>query len=122
MLPILTWKISYLPLVKCFETIKMTFYFLCNCIIRVGIHLTLFNILPVYLNDVNILKHISHKKHSVVFKRAQSTFCKCTMIIIRYICIRSFARPFQLSDANGLMIFCFVYLYHYVGLTDWGLV
>ena len=27
----LSWKISYFPLVKGFETRKMIFYFLCNC-------------------------------------------------------------------------------------------
>ena len=69
-----------LSLVKAFEIRKIIFYFLCNCIIRVVINLTAFNVLPAHLNssplhdEVHILKHIimlSSRKLRLLFVSSQ---------------------------------------------------
>ena len=85
---------------KGFEIRKIIFCFLCNCVIRVVINQTTFNVLPAYLlNSSQLYYKSSHFEayYSAVFKRAPSTFCKCTMGIIRYICSTPFASPFKLS-------------------------
>ena len=73
------WKIISLSLVKDFEIRKIIFYFLFNCIIRVVIYLTAFNVLPAYLNsspfhdEVHILTHIillSRRNLCLFFVRA----------------------------------------------------
>ena len=88
------------------------FFFLCNCIIRVVINITAFNVLPAYLN-------------SVVFKRAPSTSCKAlktssdVFVADRFRVLSSFQLLMKFYSFDYIL-HCF--LDHYVDLTDWGLV
>ena len=88
------------------------FFFLCNCIIRVVINITAFNVLPAYLN-------------SVVFKRALSTSCQAlktssdVFVADRFRVLSSFQLLMKFYSFDDIL-HCF--LDHYVDLTDWGLV
>ena len=79
MLPILlNLEISSLSLVKAVGIRKIIFYFLYNCIIRVVINLTSFNVLPAHLNSSplheGVFKHIillSSRELCLRFESAQ---------------------------------------------------